>query len=225
MSGKNDGKIIDFREAAAKRGKPVAGKASPPAVTQVIKGGSNNAQIAGNGNEVTINISAKAAPKIIMESSPDCIGGNPMLKTAIQERFNRLGDERKKRFGDSSYPAMYNAFKKDFQIKKSPWTIIWTWPVECAESILAYLDDKFANTIQGRIEKAASRDNYLPARPQLYARERELLSCIGLEIDSPAVKAMLQQFFGVVSHTKLTHQEHWRFVQHLEGKVTSMERG
>ena len=223
MPGNKDSNVIDFRAAAAKRGKILLGKVLP-AVSQVVKKGSNNTQIAGNNNDVTIHVTTKAAPKIKIEPSLSSIGGNPMLKTAIQERFNRLGDERKKRYGDSAYPAMYVKFKSDFQIKKSAWTVIWSWPVECAATIIDYLDNKFANTIQGRIEKAASRENYIPTRPHLYKREKELLSCLGLESESNELKQMLHDFFGVTSHTKLTHQEHWRFVQYLEGESIRMER-
>ena len=99
------------------------------------------------------------------------------------------------------------------------YTIIWTWPKECAPEIIQYLEDKYSSTIQGKIEKAASKKGYLHTRPQLYKKEKELLEHLGLDMNSPEVRELLDSFFGVTSHTKISHLEHWHFVNYLEGLI------
>jgi hypothetical protein len=147
------------------------------------------------------------------------IGADALLKQAIQTRFNKIGESREKRFGKKAYAVMYNNFKRDFQIGKAQWTIVWTWPVACADAVIKYLDDKYANTIAGRLENATKRSNYLHTRPNLYKKEIELLSHLGYSLDSEFVKDSLKRFFGVTSHTMLSHLEHWQWVCHLEAIV------
>ena len=149
------------------------------------------------------------------------IGANPLVKKSIIERFNQLGEERAKRHGPSAFPVMYKKFKVDFGIKKQPWTCIWEWPETAAQTIRYYLDTKYANTIAGRIEARQAKPDYIPPRPQLFAREKAALSYFGLDITSPEVKTLLGDLFGVSSHTKLSHLDHWHFVLHLEGKARS----
>ena len=114
---------------------------------------------------------------------------------------------------------MYGKFKRDFVIKNNLWPIIWTWPKACAPAVIRYLEDKYNNTIKGKIEKAASRKGYIHTRPQLYKKEKELLAHLGLEMNSPEVRQFFKEFFGTTSHTKITHLEHWQFVSYLEGIV------
>ena len=86
-----------------------------------------------------------------------------------------------------------------------------------------YLIEKFNNTIEGRMQKAANRDNYLHTRPHLYKKEKELLEHLGLEMESKEVKKLLMEYFNVNSHRDLTHLEHWQLVCYLEGKVKELE--
>jgi hypothetical protein len=147
------------------------------------------------------------------------IGANALLKHSIIERFNKLGEEREKRHGKSAYSVMYKKFKTDFKIKKQQWTCIWEWPEVTAPAIRNYLNAKYANTISGRIEARRSRDDYVPSRPQLIAKEKEALSYLGLNMSSPEVKELLSRLFGVTSHTNLSHLQYWHFVLYLESKV------
>jgi hypothetical protein len=213
---KDKGNVIDFHKEAAKRGKTLPSKARS-SVTQTITRGDNNLQIAGNSN--TINVAAKANPKIIIQPSITSIAGTPLLKSAIQQRFNKLGEEREKRFGTNAYPTMYRKFKSDFNIKNLPWTTVWDWPAECADGIIKYLEEKYANTIQGRIENASKKEGYLASRPQLFKQERELLTILGLTQQSPIVGKMLWDVFSVLSHTELTHVQLWQLVCCLQGLV------
>jgi len=163
-------------------------------------------------------------PSLKVLPPPDSIGGQGMLKKAIQDRFNALGDRRKKRFGQSAYGVMYSKFKSDFKIQKNvPWTDIWSWPVETAPAIIRYLDEKLANTIEGRISGAVNKSGYIHTRPHLYKLEKELLEHFDLKLDSPEVREKLQIFFGTTSHTKLSHLQHWQWVCYLEGQVRSLE--
>lgn len=174
----------------------------------------------GNGNKGNLsiggNITVKAkSGKIHYLPPPGTIGANPHLKETIGTLFNKLGEEREKRFGKQAYPVMYNNFKREFGIKNNPWTIIWGWLEGCAPDIIDYLKEKYDNTIQGRIEKAAKRLGRLPSRPQLRKEERELLSHLGLSTDSMETKEMLFNSFQITSHKHLTHSQHWQFVVYL----------
>ncbi len=186
------------------------------AISQSITG-NNNVQIGVLRGDIRIPHRAKTA--ITMLPSPGTIGANQLLKQAIKDRFDKLGEEREKRFGKSAYGAMYKIFKDDFGIKKKPWTIIWTWPEAAAKEIIRYLDEKDANTIKGRIEGAVRKGSSLPSKGHLYKREKELLAQLDLEISSPEVKASMERYFGVDSHTKLDLLKHWHWVMYLEKTV------
>jgi len=179
--------------------------------------GNGNVQVGGDFIVTTKQPEKKILPP------PDSIGADPLLKQRITTLFNKIGDERKKRFRDSAFPAMYRNFKKDFKIKNNKWTIIWTWPKECTPAIIDYLENKYSNTIQGRKERAARKPGYIQARPHLYKREKEILEQLGYTMDSPEIRELLQTYFGVSSHTKLAHLEHWQLVFYLEGLVKKME--
>lgn len=193
-----------------KRGRPQKAKKLdlPDGVLQIASG-NKNIQVAGDFHMYEKSSIIKVLP------SPESIGSDTLLKERIQTLFNKIGEEREKRFGKQAYSVLYKKFKSDFKIKNNPWTIIWTWPKSCAEEIISYLENKYSNTKQGRIEKAASRSNYIHTRPQLYKKETELLSQIGLKTSSPEVKSLLKQYFGVNSHTELKHLQHWLFVKYL----------
>lgn len=184
-------------------------------ISQSIKG-NNNMQFANvNGN---VSINTPATPKVYRMPAPNTIGANSLLKQAIEERFNKLGEERAKRF-DSAFSVMYKNFKKDFGIKKHKWTTIWDWPEGTAGTIIKYLDEKYSNTIAGRRESAEKKGRLLPTKGTLYKRERELLSQIDLEISSPEVIEALKKYFCVESHTKLDLLKHWLWVLYLENAV------
>ena len=46
-------------------------------------------------------------------------------------------------------------------------------------------------------------------------------SYFDLDMKSPEVKTLLEDLFGVDSHTKLSHLNYWLFVLRLEGKARS----
>lgn len=201
--------------------KPKKKRASSKTAQVTIKGDRN---IVGNHNIQTdqVHITTQA-PNLKIMPPPGSIGADPLLKQSIQARFNKLGEARALRFPGSAYEMMYAIFKNDFGIKNNKWTIIWTWPRECAPAIIEYLDDKYANTIPGRLQKATQRKNYLHTRPRLYQREKEILTFFGLEIGSPEVKKALHEYFGVTTHTKLSHLDHWQWVCYLEELLKKME--
>ena len=179
--------------------------------------GDGNVQVAGD-----YKVTAKKAPDIKVMPPPESIGADPLLTQRITTLFNKIGEEREKRFGKRAYSVMYSKFKKDFGIKNNRYTIIWTWPKEFAPAIIPYLENKYNNTIQGKTEKAASKKGYPHTRPQLYKKEKELLEHLDLGMGSPEVRQLLKSFFGVTSHTKISHLEHWQFVNYLEGLVNKM---
>lgn len=208
------GQIIDFLEEARKKKVKTTSRLQKPSMSQSITG--NHNMQAGRD----LNIVTQKLPDIKILPPPESIGGNVFLKKTIQDLFSKIGEERSKVHPGTAYPVMYNIFKKDFDIpKEKKWTEIWSWPAECADSIIEYLQGKYSNTIQGRIEKAAKKEGYLDTRPQLYKKEKELLSHFGLKPDSVEVKEQLFQLFRVRSHRDITRLQHWFWVKHLEKLV------
>lgn len=215
LNDDSENKIIDFcQRRAMKRGEPSKTSTSGT-ITQTIIG-NNNLQAGGNIGEVIIH--SNKIPQIKMLPPLGSIGNNGLLKESIIERFNKLGDERKKRFEDNAFPVMYKNFKRDFGIKGNKWTVIWSWPESCANEIIVYLDDKYSNTIQGRIEKAGKRINYIHTRPHLYKMEKEYAEHLG--ISKEEVKIHLEKTFNVSTHAHLTHLQHWLWVKYLEGLIS-----
>jgi hypothetical protein len=233
-------KIIDLFSEATKRGKSIsqriagddnaqiggnviAGKATRKRHPSAEEGISQS--IKGNGNVQVAGDFIDARSSIIKVLPPtDSIGSDPLLKETIMAHFNRLGEEREKRFGKNAYRVMYRKFKKDFCIEHNAWTIIWTWPKDCSEAIIDYLNKKYDETIQGRIERAAKREGYPHRRPFLYKREAELLEHLGYCMDSPEVKGALSRFFGSSSHSELSRLQHWQWVNYLESRVKEIRK-
>lgn len=177
--------------------------------------GNNNVQV---GRDLVIK--TQKTPTIKTLPPTNSIGANSILKETITAKFNRLGEERAKRFGKSAYAGMYSTFKRDFKIKKTdPYTIIWGWPQEWAPEIIDYLDKKYDNTMKGRIEKAATRPDHIAPRPQLYQMERKLLEHLGWDLKGTEIREFMMTNFGVSSHTQLSHHQHWQLVKSLEVKV------
>lgn len=182
----------------------------------------------GNGNKGHIqfggNVTIKNKTSKVHYLPPtNSIGNNPYLKQTITGLFNKIGEEREKRFGQQAYAVMYSKFKKDFGIKNQAWTVIWTWPEECAQEIIEYLNGKYNNTIQGKTENAWKGGKGLPKRPWLYQREGELLAHLGLKTSSPEVKELLYNFFGVSSHKHISNLQHWQLVKYLESQVDKID--
>jgi len=186
-------------------------------VSQSIKG-SRNVQVGVvSGN---LKISTPRKPVVTLLPSPGSIGTNVLLKKAIVDRFNKLGEEREKRVGKSAYGVMYKNFKREFGINENEkWYKIWDWPEAAADQIISYLEIKYKDTISGRIKGAIKRGSLIPAKGFLFQREKELLEQLDLQISSPQVKDWLWKYFGVDSHTKLDRLKHWQWVVHLEKLV------
>ncbi len=175
----------------------------------------NSGVIYGGCNQI---INTNLSPTIKILPPQGTIGANLLLKKKIQDLFTKLGDERAKRFGkESAYSVMNRNFNKSFDIESR--AEIWRWPESSAALIVQYLEEKYANTIAGRKEMASKKADYIPTRPQLYNREKELLSHLGQKIASPEIDEELQRHFGVTSHKDLTLQQHWFWVCHLEDTV------
>jgi hypothetical protein len=160
----------------------------------------------------------KSDPAVIKRLPiPKTIGANAAMKRTIVEKFDRLGKEREKRFGKTAYSVMYKNFRTEMKMKVGQkWTIIWDWPETAAPAICQHLDDKWDNTIAGRKESAKNRPDYVPTRPQLFAKEKEWLAVLGFDFDSDETRQLLRRSFGVESHRAITHLQHWLFVLELE---------
>lgn len=211
------GKIIPFPTKKIEKYIPRQAATPYSATVKQAASGNNNIQVGVVHGKVEIKV--PKTPKITILPTPGTIRSNSLLKQAIEERFNRLGEEREKRFGKQAYIVMYNKFKSDLEIKNNKWTVIWDWPEATGEYIISYLDQKYKNTIAGRIKESISKGKFIPSRGHLYAQEKDLLAQIGLEMSDQVVKDYLSKYFGVTSHTKLTGLQHWQWVMHLEKVV------
>ena len=167
-------------------------------ISQSISG-NGNVQVAGD-----LNLNTPKQPEIKILPPPESIGADLLLKQRIQLLYNKIGEQREKRFGKNAYMVLARNFKRDFGIKNAKWTIIWGWPKNCAPAIISYLEDKYNNTIQGRLEKAASKKGYIHKRPYLYKLEKELLDHLGLDMKDAEFRQFMKMNFGVTSHAKLT---------------------
>jgi hypothetical protein len=222
IEDKKKEKIINFYDEAIRRGRKIADK-KKSTISQSIKGGRGHIQLGVIGN-TTINFKSQKTSQINIPLPENSIGADLLLRQRIKELFNKIGEAREKRgLGRGAYGAMYKTFKRKFGIKNNPWTIIWTWPKEYAQTIIDYLEEKYNNTITGRTEKVAKRKDYIHPRKHLYRIERELLGHLGYDLNSPEVKQLLKQYFGVSSHTELSHLQHWEWVKYLEGVVKRIE--
>jgi hypothetical protein len=213
------GKVVIFPIEKTRGYKPPATSNPTKNIQQTITG-NNNIQVGAIRGNLNIRPQAKTTVKIL--PPPGTIGANPLLQQAIKERFNKLGEEREKRFGKNAYSAMYNTFKKDFDIKNDKWTAICNWPEATADTKIRYLDAKYANTISGRLKNAIVKGTFVPTKGHSFAREKELLAQLDLEIASPQVKEYLKKYFEVESHTKLSRTAHWQWVLYLEQLVQKM---
>jgi hypothetical protein len=209
------GKVVRFPIEKTRGYKPSATCNPTKNIQQTITGNNNIQAFTIRG----LNIRTQGKTIVQHLPPPGTIGANPLLKQAIKERFNKLGEEREKRVGKNAYSVMYKKFKKDFDIKNDAWTVIWNWLEATADSIICYLDDKYANTISGRLTKAIEKGTFIPTKGHSYAREKELLAQLDLNISSPQVKEYLKKYFGVDSHTKLSRTAHWQWVLYLEQLV------
>lgn len=207
---------------------PLFGKHVKKPTRKKIKDSENStfSQLVVGNNNITIGVTGdlKITPQKTKSSvfnikpPENSIGNDSLLKKRINDLFNDIAEARVKRLGETQKKVrqvMYANFKRDFEIKGS-YSEIWTWPKAAAEAIIKYWEDKWNNTIPGRIQKAAQKEDYLHTRPHLYRLEKNYLSQIGLKQNDMQVKDYLKRYFGVTTHKKLTHIEHYLWVKHLE---------
>ena len=214
-------KIFEFSKHLKKKdGKK---KEKPPIKRQKLIG-NNGIQISDVNGDVHIKISKSPTRKrptkaTITIAPPDgSIGSDSQLRQTIQNLFNKIGEARQKRLGKNPYAAMLKKFKSDFGIT-GKYTDYLLWPQSCASVIIKYLNDKYNNTINGRIEKASKKENYIHTRDHLYRIERELLDHLGIEWKSEKHNSLLKEKFDTDSHRALTHLQHWQLVCYLKDQV------
>ncbi|MFV8387578.1 hypothetical protein ACNO5E_26120 [Vibrio parahaemolyticus] len=185
--------------------------------------GDNVIQAGGN---VSINLGETKTIKKVLPNDQQ-IGGETSLKNGIQNRFKKLAEYRAKSRGNSkaaiaqSYQIMYRIFKRDFGIPEDGFNEIWLYPVSCAEDIIAYLDRKIALTVQGRLDEAIKRKDYVHKRPWLYQMEEDYAHILCLSGNER--KKILKQWFGVESRSQLTDNQHWQFMNYLRLRIESLD--
>jgi hypothetical protein len=143
-----------------------------------IHAGDNGIQIRDVSGDVNIKISKARSKKVPLKAEitvtpPEgSIGSDPHLRQTIQNIFDKIAKARQDRLGVNPYGALYKNFKKDFQIT-GKYTDYLLWPKSCAPAIIEYLQDKYNNTIPGKIKKASKRADYIHTRDHLYRIEEK----------------------------------------------------
>lgn len=174
--------------------------------------GKNIFQAGGSIGNVTIKSTTKKINKLIKPPAGS-IGDNPILVETITGLFNELGERREKQYGKSSYPVMYNTFKKDFGIPKNQkYTTYKLWSEERGQEIIEYLKDKLDNTIKGRKQKAAKRKGH--TRPYLLNESSQLHE--DLEWSAEVYRGRLHFLFGVTSRRDLNISQLTSYVEYLK---------
>lgn len=200
---------------------------------QTIKG-SNNKQkskrksskqhIEGNNNvQISTSITtAKHTQKI--EAVPGTIGANSALKNRINELINKICEERIKSQSCSFASAkkgLTGRMKKDLGYSASIRWDIYTYSMTenyAIDVVIPYLQGKYDKTIGGKIAKSKSK-NKTHTRAHMMKLETEALKQIGLKPDSPEVRQLMDNIFGVTSHRQLPDAQLYQFVEYMENRV------
>lgn len=151
---------------------------------------------------------------------PGSIGANPLLKSRIIKIFKKINEFRAERLGSKyKYGAIHGDLARHFGLKAKEWTDIWLWPDSRADEVISFLEDKRDNTLQGRVNKAASRAGYKHTRGHLFRLEGEALAKLEWDGSSDTVRELRYRLVGKTSRSDMTDNEFANWVAHLEGEV------
>jgi hypothetical protein len=117
-------KIVDFSAAAKKRGKPIAKPAPVVTVT-----GNNNAAVAGDHNNIQINVKAPARRRVQVNVQPGAGAITQAQAAEIQELVKKVVDVSGKPF-----PTVWGVLKKKYR-----YTSYLLLPAVQFEDVRAYL--------------------------------------------------------------------------------------
>ena len=118
-------KIVDFSAAAKKRGKPVPTRA--PATVKIT--GNNNAAVAGDHNNIQINVKAPARRRVQVNVQPGAGAITQAQAAEIQELVKKVVDVSGKPF-----PTVWGVLKKKYR-----YTSYLLLPAVQFEDVRAYL--------------------------------------------------------------------------------------
>ena len=188
------------------------------AMRQSIRG-NGNIQVAGAVEKLTVRV--PKAPKIVLAPPRGSIGANPDLCSRINVLIKQINDYRFQRLGKSfKFGAIYGELAKAFGLKSADWKAIWLWDESRSLEVVAWLEGKRDNTIQGRIKKAAKGEGYQHTRGHLFAQEKDYLTQLGWG-DKDAL-ARRQLITGKASRADMDDNEFRNWVGYLRRELERM---
>jgi hypothetical protein len=130
---------------------------------------------------------------------PNSIGANANMKKTIQDMLKKMREYRYERFGPNGPKAFNKKFNTRFGLDSI--NDLWLKDESMYAEVYDYLKSSYANTITGKIEKAAARPGYKHTRAHLMRKSMEAINTLGWK-DSQ-FRNWLYVNFGVTSRKDL----------------------
>lgn len=168
-----------------------------------------------------MTVRASRSPKIELAPAPGSIGANPALRLRIDGLLKEVEQYRYERIGKGyRFGTVYGELAKAFGLKASEWKNIWLQDEAVATEVIAWLEAKRDNTIQGRIKKAAKGEGYQHTRGHLFRIESDYLAQLGW--DDRQARDRRQLIAGAASRKDLSDNEFRNWVGYLRREVERM---
>lgn len=185
---------------------------------QSIKG-NGNVQISGAMHKLTVR--TNKSPKIELTPPHDSIGANATLRLRIEGLIKQINDYRYQRLGEKfKFGAIYGELAKAFGLKPADWKNVWLWDESRAPELISWLEVKRDNTINGKIEKAASKEGYRHTRGHLFRLEKDYLAQLGWDESQSKSRRMLMT--GKNSRADMDDNEFRSWVGYLRQELKLM---
>jgi hypothetical protein len=171
----------------------------------------NNGKVIGRVEHLTV---VTGSPKLEVPPPPTSIGADSALRLRIDGLLNEIRENRSKYHGaNTRWGAINGELAKAFGLPPRNWKQIYLLDVCRAEEVIAWLEEKRDNTIQGRIKKAASRPGYRHSRGHLFGQEKEYLE--KLEWDDATARERRGLVTGKTSRADMSDDELRNWVAYL----------
>ena len=187
-------------------------------VVQMISG-HGNVGVVGDNNQVTQNINTTTTLKV--EPPPGTIGAHAALRRRITDLIREIEEQRRARLGAQfKYGSVQGIAAEALGLKKSQWQQVWLWDASRAPEVIEVLERARDNTTQGRINKAARRQDYGHTRGHLFRLEKDYLAQLGWGDEKAREERLLMT--GETSRAHMSDAQFGNWVAHLNVTVRRM---
>ena len=187
-------------------------------VVQMISGHGNEG-VVGDNNQVTQNINTTTTLKV--EPPPGTIGAHAALRRRITDLIREIEEHRRARLGAKfKYGSVQGIAAEALGLKKTQWQQVWLWDVSRAPEVIERLERARDNTMQGRINKAARRQDYGHTRGHLFRLEKDYLAQLGWGDEKAHEERLLMT--GETSRARMSDAQFGNWVAHLNVTVRRM---